>query len=176
MQYFVGIVPPDEYRQRIIAFQRGWKSNRTCDVAEPHITVKAQSGLHIDMAWLPRIKMVCASFQRFTVSITGPAPFDGVVTYLGVRSDRIRELHQRLVETVSPAPELIQQYRELDCYTPHLTLGQTHWGMTEQELDEMKLSAEWSLAPFPAFTVENIRVYQEIEKDMYAPYEDIELM
>ena len=116
------------------------------------------------------------SKERLTVSITGPASFDGVVTYLGVRSDRIRELHQRLVETVSPAPELIQQYRELDCYTPHLTLGQTHWGITEQELDEMKLSAEWSLAPFPAFTVENIRVYQEIEKDMYAPYEDIELM
>lgn len=176
MQYFVGIVPPNEYRQRIIAFQREWKSNRTCDVVEPHITVKAQSGLNIDLTWLPKIKMVCASFRRFTVSITEPASFDGVVTYLGVHSDRIRELHQRLVDAVSPAPELIQQYYELDRYAPHLTLGQTHWGMTKQELSDMKVSARLTLAPFPTFTVEHIRVYQEIEKDKYVPFEDIKLI
>ncbi len=176
MQYFIGIVPPDEYRERIVAFQKRWEGNGLCDVVEPHITVKAQSGLATDMAWLPIIRTICASFPRFRVSISVPASFDGVVTYLSVDSDRIRELHQRLVDAVSPAPELIAEYRELAGYVPHLTLGQTHWGMTEAELSEMKVSALGGLAPFPTFEVEYVRVYRKIDKHAYAPYEDIKLM
>lgn len=52
MQYFIGIVPPDEYLERIVSFQKRWSSNGLPDVVEPHVTVKAQSGLTLDMAWL----------------------------------------------------------------------------------------------------------------------------
>jgi hypothetical protein len=44
-QFFVGIVPPNDYKEKIIEFQKKWKSNHMWKVVEPHITVKAQSGL-----------------------------------------------------------------------------------------------------------------------------------
>lgn len=176
MQYAVGIVPPYEYQQKLITFQRSWSNNRIYTVVEPHITVKAQGGLTANMSWLHTIKGVCASFPRFQVSLTEPLSFGSTVIYLGVESKEIRELHELLVHAVSPSPELIQRYFELDLYTPHLTLGQTYWGMTESELREMKTLAMSVLHPFPSFKVEHIRVYREVERDKYEPFEDIKLV
>jgi 2'-5' RNA ligase len=64
---------------------------------------------------------------------------------------------------------------EMERFVPHLTLGQTHWGMSSREIVEMKACASMELAPFPTFTVDFVRVYQEIEKDVYVPYEDVPL-
>lgn len=63
----------------------------------------------------------------------------------------------------------------MEQFIPHLTLGQTHWGMSPKEIIEMKDSASLELAPFPEFTVDFIRDYQEVETDIYSPYEDIAL-
>jgi hypothetical protein len=52
MQYFVGVVPPEEYLKRVVAFQKRWTTNRLPEVVEPHMTVKAQDGLTEDMNWL----------------------------------------------------------------------------------------------------------------------------
>lgn len=41
MKYFIGITPPDDYKEKIVAFRDRWASNRLNDVVEPHITVKA---------------------------------------------------------------------------------------------------------------------------------------
>jgi hypothetical protein len=79
------------------------------------------------------------------------------------------------VDTIAPSPELIKRYLELDRFHPHLTLGQTYWGMKEPEIEEMKLAARNALAPFPAFDVTYIRVYKEIEPNKYVPFEDIQL-
>jgi hypothetical protein len=80
-----------------------------------------------------------------------------------------------LVNEVSPSKELIQRYSELDLYTPHLTLGQTYWGMKESEIAEMKSEAGIALAPFPTFTASYVRVYKEVQPDKYHPVEDIRL-
>ncbi|MEN2766282.1 hypothetical protein [Ornithinibacillus xuwenensis] len=45
MQYFIGIVPSEEYSMKIIAFRNKWTNNSIHDVVEPHITLKAQGGL-----------------------------------------------------------------------------------------------------------------------------------
>jgi 2'-5' RNA ligase len=90
---------------------------------------------------------------RFQLSLAEPASFGSSVVYLTVQSKEIFELHRRLVDAVAPSPELIKRYFELDKYTPHLTLGQTEWGMDETELQEMKSEAAHALAPFPTFTV-----------------------
>lgn len=45
--------------------------------------------------------------------------------------------------------------------------------MTELELNEMKSEAVSALAPFPTFTVSQVRVYQEVEQNKYVPLEDI---
>lgn len=175
MQYFIGIVPPDEYKEQIAKYRNRWVSNRLRDVVEPHITVKAQSGLTEDMSWLEVVKETCSSFQSFQLTLSEPATFGTAVTFLSVESDDIYDLHKRLVNTVSPSPELIKRYLELDRFHPHLTLGQTYWGMKESEIEEMKLAARNALAPFPTFDVTYVRVYKEIEPNKYVPFEDIQL-
>ena len=82
MQYFIGIVPPNDFKERIVEFQKRWQSNHTWEVAEPHITVKAQSGLGSNLRWLESIKRICASYPRFTVSIGYPETFGDAVAYL----------------------------------------------------------------------------------------------
>ncbi|MFD0678450.1 MULTISPECIES: 2'-5' RNA ligase family protein [unclassified Paenibacillus] len=141
MQYFIGIVPPDEYKEKIAAYRIRWPSNRLNDVVEPHITVKAQGGLTVDLRWLHNVRLTCSSIQCFRLSLSEPGTFGNAVTFLTVESSDIYDLHRRLVGTVSPSPELIDRYFELERFHPHLTLGQTYWGMNETEIEEMKLAA-----------------------------------
>jgi 2'-5' RNA ligase len=175
MQYFAGIVPPNEYKHKVVKFQQKWDNNNMWRLVEPHITVKAQSGLTADLSWLDAIRRVCASTEPFTVSLSHPETFADAVAYLSVQSSRLRLFHEQLVDAVSPPPEVMERYMEMDQFIPHLTLGQTNWGMTPQEIMEMTANASMELAPFPSFTVDFIRVYQETEKDIYEPYEDIRL-
>jgi len=175
MGYFIGIIPPDEDKKRIEQFRNRWASNRTGEVAEPHITVKAQGGLTEDLAWLDRVREVCSSFPRFQLSLAEPETFGDAVVFPGVRSDGIHVLHRRLLDAVSPSPELIKRYYEGDLYRPHLTLGQTLWGMSGPEIMEMAREARTALAPWPAFSVSFVRVYKEMEPDKYVPFDDIPL-
>lgn len=84
MQYFIGIVPPEEFKEKIAGFQNLW----------------------------------------FTQENGGGC---------------------------FPPVEEIGKYFELENYTPHLTLGQTHFGMISEELQEMAQKAESELTPNPAF-------------------------
>ncbi|KQX51234.1 MULTISPECIES: 2'-5' RNA ligase family protein [unclassified Paenibacillus] len=176
MQYFIGIVPPDEYKEQIAAFRNRWVSNRLKDVVEPHITVKAQGGLTEDTRWLDNVREICTSIKSFRLSMSGPATFGSAVIFLGVESEEIYVLHKLLVDKVSPSPELIDRYFELGRFHPHLTLGQTYWGMNENEIAEMKLAAIHDLAPFPTFQVNYVRIYKEIEQNKYEPFEDIQFV
>jgi 2'-5' RNA ligase len=175
LQYFIGIVPPDDYKEQISSFRNQWASNRLRYVVEPHITVKAQSGLTEDMRWLENVRRTCSLFQSFQLTLSEPAKFGTAVTFLSVESNEIYDLHRRLMDTVSPSPELIKRYLEMDRYHPHLTLGQTYWGMVETEIEEMKIAARNALAPFPTFDVLYVRVYKEVEPNRYEPFEDIQL-
>jgi len=176
MRYFLGIVPPDAYKERIERFRNRWTSNRIGEVAtEPHVTVKAQGGLTEDLAWLDSVRGVCSSFRSFRLSLAEPETFGDAVVFLGVRSEEIYELHKKLLDSVSPPHEQIIRYFEGEYYHPHLTLGQTHFGMTAPEIAEMKREARSALSPWPVFPVTFIRVYRKIEPDKYAPFEDIRL-
>lgn len=107
--------------------------------------------------------------------MTSPIFLGDSVIGLGVQSQQLLELHRSLVKAVSPPPELITRYFELDSYLPHLTLGQTRWGMKDTELLEMEALAKTELTPFPVWTVTHLRVYAEIQPDRYVPYDDIAL-
>jgi 2'-5' RNA ligase len=63
MQYFIGIIPPIEYQQQIIEFQKRWTNNHLPGVVEPHVTLKAQGGLTADLAWVDSVKDICSNFQ-----------------------------------------------------------------------------------------------------------------
>lgn len=125
LRFFAGIVPPNEYKGKIIKFQQKWESNNMWRLVEPHITVKAQSELSPDLSWLDAIKRVCASSAKFTVSLGHPETFADAVAYLSVQSPELRPFHERLVEAVSPPPEVMKRYMEMEQFIPHLTLGQT---------------------------------------------------
>lgn len=175
MRYFIGITPPDDYKEKIMTFRDRWSSNRLNDVVEPHITVKAQGGLTADLHWLERVRQTCSLMQSFQLSLSDQGSFGSYVTFLSVDTSDVTELHRRLVKAASPSQELIDRYFEMDKYHPHLTLGQTYWGMNETEIQEMKRLAINDLAPYPTFDVNYVRVYKEVEPNKYQPFVDIQL-
>jgi 2'-5' RNA ligase len=78
VEYFIGIVPPEEYLKRIERFQRRWMNY--LGVA-PHITLKAQGGLTPDKTWIAKVKKVCENFKPFQVSLGKPMYFgDSIFT------------------------------------------------------------------------------------------------
>ena len=179
MEYFIGIVPPDAYRERIEQFQSRWIAKSG---VEPHITLKAQGGLTEDLAWLGRVREVCQRFKSFRVSMIGSAYFGETVLYLGVQSEELVELHRQIVQAVSPSSESIRRYFELDDFVPHLTLGKESYGggissgVTKEGLREMEQEVRESLSPYPAFEVSFIRVYAFNDKFVrYEGFEDIAL-
>ncbi|WJH32398.1 2'-5' RNA ligase family protein [Paenibacillus sp. CC-CFT747] len=175
MQHFIGIVPPEEYVEKIVAFQKRWPGSRLPQLVEPHITVKAQSGLTEDRQWLERVRKIGAEFPGFSLSLGETQWFARAVLYLDVRSMGLYGLHAQLVRAVSPTEEQMIRYSELDRYVPHLTLGQTYWGLSEEELAEMEEGVAEALAPYPSFRVTRFRIYQEITTNRYVPLEDVEL-
>ncbi|GAA0592904.1 hypothetical protein GCM10009001_06260 [Virgibacillus siamensis] len=174
MQYFIGIVPPDEYMSRIKKFRQKWKNNSIDEVVEPHVTLKAQGGLTADKKWLPVVKNVCRNFKPFQLALGEPKFFDDDILYLGARSEKLFELHCKIVKALSPAQDLIKKYFELDDFVPHLTLGKTNYGLTFQDLKVMAVSAVEELGPFPTFEVNFVTVYQEVDTK-YKKMEDIPL-
>ncbi len=175
MQFFIGIVPPEEYKQKVIEFQHKWINNTITDVVEPHITLKAQGGLTEDKKWLNNVKNICCTTEPFQISLGEPMFFGEDILYISARSHELHGLHRRIVGEIAPSRHLIKKYFELEDFVPHMTLGKTTYGLTKQELIEMSKLAEEELSPFPAFDVNFIRVYQEIEQNKYRKLEDIPL-
>ncbi|MFB4166959.1 2'-5' RNA ligase family protein [Virgibacillus sp. JSM 102003] len=175
MQFFIGIVPSDEYKMKLIDFQQKWKNNRITDVVEPHITLKAQGGLTSDEKWLQKVKEVCYNFQPFEITIDKPMFFGDEILYLSATSSELYKLHNSIVREISPSSDSIKKYFELKDFVPHMTLGKTNHGLSQKELRKMKRTAETELTPFPTFEVRFVRVYQEIEPNRYIKYLDIPL-
>ncbi|WP_404451799.1 2'-5' RNA ligase family protein [Virgibacillus necropolis] len=175
MQFFIGIVPPDEYKMKLIDFQYKWRGNRITDVVEPHITLKAQGGLTTDEKWQSKVKGVCDNFPSFQLTLDKPMFFGDDILYLSATSNELYKLHKSIVREISPSNDLIKKYFELDDFVPHMTLGKTNYGLSKKELREMEKLAEKELSPFPTFEVRFLRVYQEIETNKYIKYIDIPL-
>ncbi|RHW43368.1 2'-5' RNA ligase family protein [Neobacillus notoginsengisoli] len=175
MKFFIGIVPPKEYKRKIVEFQTRWKNNLLSDLVEPHITIKSQGGLTSNKNWLRDVEKLCEDTAPFQLKINTPAFFDDTVLFLRVEARGINELHRKIVNAVNPEKDLIKKYRELDDYIPHLTLGQTHYGLSSEELKDMAILAEEELSPYPVFDVNFLRGYQEIESNKYKKFMDINL-
>ncbi|MBT2641930.1 2'-5' RNA ligase family protein [Bacillus sp. ISL-41] len=178
-EYFIGIVPPEEYLTRVVQLQSKWISQLG---VEPHITLKAQGGLTPDKKWINKVKRVCENFKPFQVSLGKPSYFGDNILYLSVNSNKLHQLHQKIVQEISPSGELIKQYFELDAFVPHLTLGKEQYGgnispgLSTKELQEMERAAGIELSPYPEFEVDFIRVYQlNNEKQRYEKYLDVTL-
>ncbi|WP_246944748.1 2'-5' RNA ligase family protein [Bacillus pinisoli] len=75
MQYFIGIVPSEEYKEKIEEVQLSLKNNLLPDIVEPHITIKAQGGLTADKEWLKEVQRICTETSPFNLKIDKPAFF-----------------------------------------------------------------------------------------------------
>lgn len=168
MEYFIGIVPPVEYRECIRHFRERWKSARHV-TTEPHITVKAQGGLTYDLVWVDAVRHVCSAMDPFGVTFAEPRAFGETVVYLDVNAPRLRAVHERLVDCLLLSPETLQPYFEGDSYVPHLTLGQSSWGMTHGELQEMHRDAGTELASLGTFTAAGLQIFRGSEPGRYEP-------
>lgn len=176
MQYFIGIVPPEEYLMKVTEFQEKWNKNVGSSIVEPHITVKAQGGLTPDKKWLVKIEQLCKKIGPFEVKLGPPMFFGDQVIFLSVESSELIEVHQEFVYAISPPKELIMKYMELEQYVPHLTLGQTSWGLSSEDLVDMADCAKKELTPYPSFLVNFIRVYEKkCDTKGYNKLLDIEL-
>ncbi|MED5016755.1 2'-5' RNA ligase family protein [Paenibacillus chibensis] len=172
MQYFIGIVPPEAYLHEIKEFQKPWAEEGT----EPHITVKAQSALTLDLEWLPKVEEVCLHTEPFKVSLSHPDFFGESVLFLSVISEGIYSFHKALFHKIAPSTESINQYFELEHYVPHLTLGQSSHGVSREQLIEMYAKSEKVLSPYPSFVVSSVRVFrQESIRQKYTKYIDVPL-
>jgi 2'-5' RNA ligase len=179
VEYFIGIVPPGNYVERIEQFQRKWMSRSG---VEPHITLKAQGGLTPDRKWIDKVQMACGNITPFQLSLGKPKYFGDNILYLSVNSNELHLLHQKIVKEISPSDELINKYFELDDFVPHLTLGKEQYGgnistgLSKEDLKAMEELADKELTPYPAFEVNFIRVYElNVEKQRYDTFLDITL-
>ncbi|MGP4068482.1 2'-5' RNA ligase family protein [Halobacillus sp. B29] len=172
-EYFIGIVPPKSYMERVEHFRKQWM---TYSIVEPHITLKAQGGLSPDKNWIERVREVCENVRTFSIQVAEPAYFGDHVLYLSVHSEDLVRLHEYIVHEISPSDEQVRKYFELDEFVPHLTLGKESFGLSKRQLFEMENTASRELSPFPQFEVEFIRIYErKTGLDRYEPFEDIYL-
>ncbi|WP_052345873.1 2'-5' RNA ligase family protein [Paucisalibacillus sp. EB02] len=176
MQYFIGVVPPEEFKNKIIRFQKQWKNNTIHQVVEPHITLKAQSGLTENLEWIEDIIKVCSNFKAFTIQLKEPKFFgENDILYLSCDSSDLVEIHNLIVNVVNPSKKQIQQYFEAENFVAHMTLGKVFFGLTHEELLDMANYAQEQLTPYPTFTVDFIRIYRENKPYQYMTYKDIPL-
>lgn len=178
-EYFIGIVPPEDYLSRIEEFQSKWIERSG---VEPHVTLKAQGGLSADREWIEKVKDVCVNVKPFQMTLDRPAYFGDSVLYLQVRSEELVELHHRLVEVISPPNDVVKTYFEGDEFVPHLTLGKEEYGggiskgVSKQDLKEMEQQVQENLTPYPTFEVDFIRIYELNKSERkYEKLQDIAL-
>ena len=129
-RYFIGISPPDPLYSQVVNFQLG----RPCALVEPHITVKAQSGLIDPPTWLKNIWTICLATKPFPVVVNEVEHFGGDVVYLKVESPGLVELHRSFVRAIGPTPEEIMDFHEMEGFIPHITLSQS---MPEQGIADV---------------------------------------
>ncbi|ASF39051.1 2'-5' RNA ligase [Halobacillus halophilus] len=172
-EYFIGIVPPECYMERVEHFREKWMDH---SIVEPHITLKAQGGLSPDRNWIEPVRKICENVRTFSIQVSEPAYFGDHVLYLRVHSEDLVRLHKYIVREISPTDEQVRKYFELDDFVPHLTLAKEAFGLSKRELVEMEKAASRELSPFPKFEVEFIRIYErKTGLDRYEPFEDIYL-
>ncbi len=178
MKFFIGIVPPLATKERIVEFQKSFPSNNVPRMYEPHITLKAPSGLSEDKTWLAPLMTLIGNHAPFLVKLEGLGHFEDRVLFLNPAfSEGLMDLHQKLVALLNPDEEAKKKYFEGALYEPRLTLGETTWGgMTKEELEIMRKKADTEFYTVSPFLVTSVRLYQkEGNGDIYQKLFDIPL-
>lgn len=123
-KYFIGIVPPVDIYNAVSAIQDCFLANKG---VEPHITLKAQSGLTLDELWIDDLRHVLNNINSFEVCVRGTAYFGNEVLYIDVYSEKLIALHNKIYDVIQPSLDDKKKYFESDYYVPHITVGKTSY-------------------------------------------------
>lgn len=156
MEFFIGIVPPEEISKKITEFQKKFFYK---EVVELHVTIKTQSGLTEDKLWVEKVENYLKEQKVFTVKLGEPQWFRDEVVFLSVQAENIHKIHYDLIEIINPSPELRKKYFEDQKYTPHMTLGEIRYGLSKNDLISMETQAKQELSNLPEFEVSFARIY-----------------
>lgn len=166
MYFFIGVTPPEDIRQRILHLQTAFHCRL---IAEPHITIKTQSGLTADRAWLKPVENLLRQQTPFHVTLTGlltvPKWFWDEALLLGVQSPGINKIHDDLLRLINPSAELRHKYFEDRPYVPHLTLADRSYGVSREALHAIEARAKQELIDLPPFDVTFARIYEQAHPD-----------
>ena len=162
MQFFIGIVPPVDVKEKIIRLQNTFSDR---PAIEPHITVKSLSGLTADKVWIPKVEEYIKRQHLFPIKLGDTNWFDEAVLFLSVASPKIHLLHKGLLEIVDPGPELRREHFEGQYYVPHLTLAELKKGIPKTELQSMELNAKQELAEIPEFYATFARIFVRADSE-----------
>lgn len=121
---FIGIVPPVDIYNAVSDIQDDFLADKG---VEPHITVKAQSGLTSDELWIDDLNHVLQTVNSFEVSVRGTAYFGNEVLYIDVYSENLISLHNKIYGVIQPSLNDKKKYFESDYYVPHITVGKTSY-------------------------------------------------
>jgi 2'-5' RNA ligase len=162
MQYFLGIVPPEEIYNPVIKLQRQFGDNRT----EPHITVKGPGGIPEDNKWIDQVKKILYNRNQLRIEIAGAEFFGNDVLYLKVNSNDLISLHIDLIDFFKPGELLLKNFYEGKFYQPHLTVAQASTGYSNKDLLIMKNIIDETFEEKYFFTADFLRVYLSDEYEM----------
>lgn len=173
VEFFIGIVPPHEISKKIIKFQKKFFYK---EIVEPHVTIKTQSGLTEDKIWIDKVQDYIKEQKVFNVKLGDIQWFRDEVLFLSVQAENIHKIHYDLIEIINPSLELRKRYFEDQKYTPHLTLGDIHYGLSKDDLISMKIKAKEELGNLPEFEICFVRIYiKTFDSSKYNKYLDIPL-
>jgi 2'-5' RNA ligase len=137
-------------------FQMG----KACALVEPHVTVKAQSGLTDPPTWLKKIWTICVATHPFPVVVSEVDHFGGEAVYLKVDSPGLVELHRSFVQAICPTSDEIVNFHEMDGFVPHLTLSQSMPGQGIADVGSVVESAKDKFKSPTSFICGSVKIYR----------------
>lgn len=156
MKYFIGIVPPENIYQNILNIQQQFGDNKL----EPHITLRPPVIVADIAAWMTAIDEVCQRFSAFTIALPTTGNFGKRVLFIDVKSEPLVQLHHSIMKAVTSFEK--SGGNEIQSFNPHLTLGRSWCGFTQQDFIEMKkLANDYLTSATVSFDATFIRVYHK---------------
>ncbi|MGV2876130.1 nucleotidyltransferase [Macrococcus capreoli] len=176
-EYFIGILPPEPLYNKIINIQKKYISRLG---VEPHITLKAQSGLSENEKWISKVENIISNFNTFKVNINDISYFGEVVLFIEVNSSNLTLLHNKLIESLEINSEEQKKYFEGKDFVGHITVAKTTYpsNLSSDVLssDQLKvIEKELSnVKKTESFIVEDVWIFKKINNS-YERYKKLKL-
>jgi 2'-5' RNA ligase len=168
--YFIGLVPDGDLHERLTAFIE----RHAEPAAEPHVTVKAQTGLEDTSVWFAHLRRWASTYPAVEVPLEEPRFFGDEILYLSVGGETVHELHEALLAALAAVGITERFEYEGDAFVPHLTLSATWLGRCAEELAGL---AEEARVRFPptTFRARSLSVFRSLDGVTYERFESLPL-